>query len=327
FAEEKIRQARGKFSKKRDERDRGQGIKITEIHKQNVSRCVYLADIAITNDSSLEVFYHKLLKYYSLILSPGCVTPTAHEVFMNEAYSLSLKSCCISHQVGAVIIGVNGYVMGAGWNDVGEGQVGCGYRQLIDIKDLSNSILPINPSGDDAFRDKLIDLTNSGRKGDESFCYKDEFSAYKVEGKIDSFIRDHKEALPALGADDKGRNLIKEWLINDIKIKRLEYCRALHAEENALLQLAKVGGMGVRGGKIYTTYFPCELCAKKIYQAGIVEIIYTEPYPESVSQDVILRDGIRKIKLTQFEGVKSHSYFRLFKAPIDKKEAQQMTGL
>jgi hypothetical protein len=85
--------------------------------------------------------------------------------------------------------------------------------------------------------------------------------------------------------------------------------------------------VGVRGGTIYTTYFPCELCAKKIYQTGLKEIIYTEPYPESVSQDVFLKDGIRKIGVTQFEGVKSHSYFRLFKAALDKKEAQQMPGL
>ena len=113
---------------------------------------------------------------------------------------------------------------------------------------------------------------------------------------------------------------IQKTLLKDIKIKRLEYCRALHAEENALLQSSKIGGVGVNGGTIFTTSFPCELCAKKIYQSGIVEVVYTEPYPDSISQMVILKDGIKRIKLTQFEGVKSHSYFRLYKSNMDRKE-------
>jgi dCMP deaminase len=93
------------------------------------------------------------------------------------------------------------------------------------------------------------------------------------------------------------------------------------------LQSAKIGGVGVADGKIFTTSFPCELCAKKIYQSGIKEIIYTEPYPESISQEVFLKDGIRKIKLVQFEGVKSHSYFKLYKASMDKKEMQELVRI
>jgi len=294
FSEEGKRQKREFFSSNRDKRDRGQDIKLSEIYKQNVARCVYLADIALNNEGTEEDIYRNLLRYYALIISPGCVTPTTQEVFMNQAYSLSLKSSCISHQVGAVIIGKNGYVVGAGWNDVGEGQIGCGYRQLIDIKNLSNDVLPIDPLEEQSFRKSLLE---SGYGDDESFCYKDEYSSYKLNKNIEP---------------------------KNIRIKRLEYCRALHAEENALLQSAKIGGIGVMGGTIYTTFFPCELCAKKIYQSGIKEIIYTEPYPESISCNVFLKDGIRKIQLTQFEGVKSHSYFRLYKASIDKKESQQL---
>jgi deoxycytidylate deaminase len=321
FSGEKERQERERFSAKRDERDRGESVKPSEIYKQNVSRCVYFSDIAINNDSNKDDFYKKLLNYYALMISPGCITPTTQEVFMNQAYSLSLKSSCISHQVGAVIIGKDGYVVGAGWNDVGEGQIGCGYRQLIDIKSLANDVLPIDPLEEQGFRKSLL---SSDYRNDDSFCYKDEYSSYKVKAKIESFMKERKTLLDSLGTDAEKRELLEEWLSEDIKIKRLEYCRALHAEENALLQSAKIGGMGVMGGTIYTTFFPCELCAKKIYQSGIKEIIYTEPYPESISCNVFLKDGIRKIQLTQFEGVKSHSYFRLYKASMDKKEAQQL---
>lgn len=69
------------------------------------------------------------------------------------------------------------------------------------------------------------------------------------------------------------------------------------------------------------------MCAKKIYQSGIKTIIYTEPYPRSISEDVFLKDGIRIIDTKQFEGVKSFSYFKLYKPIYDKKDAQQLDGL
>ena len=57
------------------------------------------------------------------------------------------------------------------------------------------------------------------------------------------------------------------------------HTRALHAEENAFLQIAKYGGAKIQGGKLFTTASPCELCSKKAYQLGIKEIYYIDPYP------------------------------------------------
>lgn len=322
FAEEKERQKRGIFSKERDKRDKGGGHP-EEIYKQNVSRCVYLSDIAINNEADINTFYKKLLYYYTIIRQPGCVTPSPNETFMSQAYSLSLMSSCISRQVGAVIIGKNGYVVGAGWNDVGQGQIGCGYRQVQDTKDISENILITNPESEKDFR-KDLQLTS---KPEDSFCYKDEYSRYVMKGKYKKLRERLKDILEIRGATEEEQKEIENLLPEVIRVKRLEYCRALHAEENALLQNAKIGGMGVMGGTIYTTTFPCELCAKKIYQVGIKEIVYTEPYPESISQEVFLKDGIRKIKLTQFEGVKFSSYFWLYKAAMDKKEWQVLQSL
>jgi putative transposase len=152
----------------------------------------------------------------------------------------------------------------------------------------------------------------------DPICYKDEYSYLTLDRKIEKILK--KPELAKLLIKQEQIDSIQKTLLKDIKIKRLEYCRALHAEENALLQSSKIGGVGVNGGIIFTTSFPCELCAKKIYQSGIVEVIYTEPYPDSISQMVILKDGVKRIKLTQFEGVKSHSYFRLYKANMDRKE-------
>ena len=60
-------------------------------------------------------------------------------------------------------------------------------------------------------------------------------------------------------------------LVDNAKIHQLEYCLALHAQENAIIQSSKIGGMGLRGGTIYTTAEPCPLCAKKIQKARALE--------------------------------------------------------
>jgi len=127
------------------------------------------------------------------------------------------------------------------------------------------------------------------------------------------------------GIDLKTNNrTVFETIIEKLDIKRLEYCRALHAEENALLQASRRGGMGVQGGTIYTTTFPCELCAKKIRQAGIKKIVYTEPYPDTISESVFLKEGGQLPEIKQFEGVKFTAYSRLFKPKFNKKERQQL---
>jgi deoxycytidylate deaminase len=321
------RKLRRTYNEDIDIRDSGEDNAIHEIHKQNVSKCVYLSDIQIDNtkqDPDKLEFNYKLIKHFALILSPGCITPSTHEAFMNQAYTLSLKSTCISRQVGAVIEGKKGYVVGAGWNDVGKGQIGCGMRRVEDVKNLPEEMITTNPKKFDDFRVQLKTHAN-----EEIFCFKDVFSTYMLNRKASKSIGKLTGELV-----EKGINLTTEQLktiastqAKHMNIKRLEYCRALHAEENALLQSAKIGGMGVSGGTLYTTSFPCELCAKKIYQSGIDEVVYTEPYPDSISQEVILKDGTRKIKLTPFEGVKSHSFYRLYKSDFDKKELQQLEQL
>ncbi len=318
-----VRKTRKGWSPERDERDRGEHNDKDEFYRQNVSGCVHLSDIAINNNGLVMPFKRKLAKYLALIRRPGCIAPQEDEMFMHQAYSMSVKSICISRQVGAVVIGPNGYIVGAGWNDVSSGQIGCGYRRISDIKRMTNDVFHVClGSEEEAFRDFIVGM---GEKETHSFCYKDVYAAFKASvkaikmhmnnGEVDKWGRKHNIRTEAI-KDVTG--ILKKAMTQ----KKLEYCRALHAEENAILQTAKIGGAGIKGGTIYTTTFPCELCAKKIYQAGIKRVVYTEPYPESISEEVFFRDGKRTIELVQFEGVKSHSYYRLYKATIPKKEFQ-----
>ena len=309
----------------RDKRDQGKENSTVEIHKQNVSGCVLLSDYAINNEYDLNRLQLKVVRLLSLIERPGCTFPSTEETFMNLAYSLSVRSTCISRQVGAVITNSEGFVIGAGWNDVGSGQLGCAVKCIEDFVRLSGQehLLSIWRYPFEEFKkhgllEKFAD--------DDCLCFKDLQSELKISKKIDEIALNYLKNIS--GAEKEKEKVIKfldefkVFLKEAFSIKRLEYARALHAEENAILQVATNGGMGILGGTIYTTTFPCELCAKKIYQSGIKRVVFTEPYPDSISEAIFLKDGIRSISVEQFEGIKSSSFYRLFKSSIDRKESQ-----
>lgn len=90
-------------------------------------------------------------------------------------------------------------------------------------------------------------------------------------------------------------------------LKVLELCRALHAEETAILQTSESETVG---SAIYTTTFPCFLCAKMIVRAGIRKVVYVEPYPVDEAMDLLRESGVELVK---FEGVKARVFYKLFK--------------
>ena len=73
---------------------------------------------------------------------------------------------------------------------------------------------------------------------------------------------------------------------------RHELCRGVHAEQNAVIQGAYFG-ISIKGGTIYTTSFPCVLCAKILLNAGIEEIVYLDPYVDELSKTILDEAGIR----------------------------------
>ncbi len=59
--------------------------------------------------------------------------------------------------------------------------------------------------------------------------------------------------------------------------EKLSWCRATHAEANAVAQAARAG-IAVKGATIYTTLSPCFTCAKLIASAGIRRVVYELEY-------------------------------------------------
>lgn len=73
--------------------------------------------------------------------------------------------------------------------------------------------------------------------------------------------------------------------------QRHELCRALHAEQNAIIQAAR-HGVNIDGSSIYITTQPCVLCAKMLINAGVKEVLYAEGYPDDLSMSMLSEAGI-----------------------------------
>jgi len=68
--------------------------------------------------------------------------------------------------------------------------------------------------------------------------------------------------------------------------QRSELCRSAHAEQNAINFAARYG-ISIEAATLYTTHYPCSWCAKSIVNAGIVQVIYDEDYPDPLAKEIL----------------------------------------
>lgn len=67
---------------------------------------------------------------------------------------------------------------------------------------------------------------------------------------------------------------------------RHELCYAVHAEQNAIIQAARLG-IVLEGATLYCTHQPCVICAKMIINAGITRIVYKQGYPDEFAMQLL----------------------------------------
>jgi dCMP deaminase len=77
--------------------------------------------------------------------------------------------------------------------------------------------------------------------------------------------------------------------------ERHELCRALHAEQNSIIQAA-VHGVAIKGATLYATNQPCIICSKMIINAGIVRVVYDSGYPDEMSLQFLSQAGIELVR-------------------------------
>ena len=77
--------------------------------------------------------------------------------------------------------------------------------------------------------------------------------------------------------------------------QRLDLCRGIHAEQNAI-DVAARHGKATKGATLYLTHYPCSSCAKSIVQSGIAVLVFKEDYPDPLAK-TLLKGSINAKKL------------------------------
>lgn len=83
--------------------------------------------------------------------------------------------------------------------------------------------------------------------------------------------------------------------------ERHEISRAVHAEQNAIIQAA-ISGVIINGATLYCTNHPCILCTKMLIAAGIREFVVMDGYPDDLAKDMIDEAGV-KVRYWRNSGV------------------------
>ncbi len=123
-------------------------------------------------------------------------------------------------------------------------------------------------------------------------------SCFQKNRKIGAVIVKNKRVLttgyngaPAntLSCVEKGECLRRK--LNIPSGTRHELCYAIHAEQNAIIQAAKMG-IAIEGATLYCTHQPCVICSKMIVNAGIVRVVYQHPYPDDFAREILSTGGV-----------------------------------
>ena len=75
--------------------------------------------------------------------------------------------------------------------------------------------------------------------------------------------------------------------------QRHEICRAIHAEQNAILQAAQ-HGVPIRQATLYCTHQPCAICARMILNLDVTRLVLRGAYPDKLAQNFFREAGFAR---------------------------------
>ena len=270
-----------------------------------------LSDFFIKHNHEDEVATKRQLeRIFDLIFGHPHITPTIDEHMMYMAYSYSTRSADLSRQVGAVVANKLGDISGLGSNDVPRSGGG-----------------PYWPCPD---MDNINDWRDYRKEEDAN-----QINRNKMIIKAMKALRDNT-ALKDEHKDDQDQVLLKKGLeyFKDTGLLDItEFGRATHAEMSAILSCSR-NGVSPKGKTLYCTTFPCHNCAKHIVESGIKKVLFVEPYPKSLAEDLhsdaisILGTDGDKVVFDHFIGVAARRYLDLFSlklgmgTPLERKNKE-----
>lgn len=266
---------------------------------QKMAKTLKDADFFIRNtDPDMEKLEKRIKRFVDLVLGKSTITPTLNEYAMYVAESSAARSGCLSRQVGAAIMDKEGNIVSTGTNDVPK---------------FGGGLYP--------------DHTNSV----DNRCYRIHGESCKNDQYKNDTLEKIQVAIRKQGVDGKQTAEIMKEIEDQTRIKSLiEFSRAVHAEMDAIIAVARNGNTGTKGCALFTTTFPCHNCARHIVAAGIERVYYIEPYEKSLAYDlhsdsIDLEDkgtnGSERVKFLHYEGVAPSRYLSYFRVvDVRKKE-------
>lgn len=265
---------------------------------QRVKDTFPLADVIINanGEDELRISINRFIKAF---FGDNFVTPTKEEYGIFAAHSASLRSADLARQVGAVIVSPAGEILATGCNEVPKAGGGTYWTDSdFDYRDFK-----LGYDSSVRFRKEIV-LDLFRRLKDKDW-FSDNIKAFSLDD------------LYKLSVENEEEQFLKESFVMDL----LEYGRMVHAEMCAITDAARTG-QRLEGTTLYSTTFPCHMCARHIVAAGISRVVYIEPYSKSLVSDLYpdsvsiegeqVREG-PKVNFEPFIGIAPERYTEIFK--------------
>ncbi|MBE5764216.1 MAG: cytidine deaminase [Clostridiales bacterium] len=125
-----------------------------------------------------------------------------------------------------------------------------------------------------------------------SSCFQENRQIGAVIVKDNRIITTGYNGAPSGVVSCKERGECLRRVLNIPSGTRHEMCYAVHAEQNAIAQAAKLG-ISVEGATLYCTHQPCVICSKMMINSGIKRIVYRHGYPDDFSLKLLKEAGVQ----------------------------------
>lgn len=244
-----------------------------------------------------------ITRFLDALFGSNSISPTHDEYGMQAAKNASLRSVDLSRQVGVAIFSQSGEAITLGCNEVPKALGGTYWTgDEGDARDIQKGY----DSNERIKKSLLVDFAKRLNKA--GFL-----KAQAKELGVARFI---------INETSKGGRLRDAQLMD-----LLEFGRMIHAEMSAICDAARLG-RSVKDAVLYTTTFPCHLCAKHIVASGIKRVVFIEPFPKSYAEQ-LHGDAIvigkstdpNKVVFEPFIGIAPLRYRELFERERRKNDA------
>ncbi|HWU63367.1 MAG TPA: deaminase, partial [Ensifer sp.] len=222
---------------------------LNEPNGQKVGKIFQYADFVINADTAEDKnnVFEQVSRFVELLFGHNGYSPNRLEYGMYLAHSAALRSLDLSRQVGAAIFRKTGEIAALGANEVPKAHGGTYWAdEIFDAREY-----------------KLESDSNDKRKSE-------------LLGEVIDILTEGESQISL----DKKKRLEKSQFMD-----ALEYGRIVHAEMSAISDAARLG-ISIQDATIYSTTFPCHMCAKHIVASGISRVVFLEPYPKSLTADL-----------------------------------------